>query len=101
MRRLICVAPLSAPLLQGVLNQARQYIWIPVAQDAYRRISLRVYCHIMDLDLNFHLHKKTGEVTKMVSEERKLDSSRIHTDCHTLVLILCHPMHCLLLRYKS
>ena len=56
--------------MQGVLNQARQYVWIPVAQDAYRRISLRVYCHIMDLDLNFHLHKKTGEVTKMVSEEQ-------------------------------
>ena len=37
-----------------------------MAQDAYRRISLRVYCHVMDLDLNFHLHKKTGEVTKMV-----------------------------------
>ena len=51
---------------QGVLNQLRSYLWIPVAQDAYRRISLRVYCHVMDLDLNFHLHKKTGEVTKMV-----------------------------------
>jgi hypothetical protein len=53
--------------MQGVLNQARAYLWIPVAQDAFRRISLRVYDHIMDLDLNFHLHKKTGEVTKMVS----------------------------------
>ncbi|GAX77414.1 hypothetical protein CEUSTIGMA_g4860.t1, partial [Chlamydomonas eustigma] len=51
----------------GVLNQARAYLWIPVAQDAFRRISLRVYSHIMDLDLNFHLHKKTGEVTKMVN----------------------------------
>lgn len=50
----------------GILNQLRSYLWIPVAQDAYRRISMRVFSHIMDLDLNFHLHKKTGEVTKMV-----------------------------------
>ena len=55
--------PLS---LQGVLNQVRSYLWIPVAQDAYRRISMRVFRHMLDLDLNFHLHKKTGEVTKMV-----------------------------------
>jgi ABC-type transport system involved in Fe-S cluster assembly fused permease/ATPase subunit len=36
-------------------------------QDAYRRVSLRVFSHVLDLDLGFHLGRKTGEVTKQVS----------------------------------
>lgn len=35
-------------------------------QDSYRRISLEVFDHVMDLDLNFHLRRKTGEVIKVV-----------------------------------
>jgi hypothetical protein len=31
-----------------------------------RRISLRIFDHIMGLDLTFHLRKKTGEVTRVV-----------------------------------
>jgi hypothetical protein len=31
-----------------------------------RRISLRTFKHVMDLDLTFHLRKKTGEVTRVV-----------------------------------
>ncbi|PNW75764.1 hypothetical protein CHLRE_12g561550v5 [Chlamydomonas reinhardtii] len=50
----------------GFINNMRSYLWIPVSQDAYRRISLRVFDHVMDLDLTFHLRKKTGEVTKVV-----------------------------------
>ncbi|KAL6753380.1 mitochondrial half-size ABC transporter [Haematococcus lacustris] len=50
----------------GVINNLRQLMWIPVSQDAYRRISLRIFKHVMDLDLGFHLSRKTGEVTKQV-----------------------------------
>jgi len=31
-----------------------------------RRISLDVFVHTLDLDLNFHLHRKTGEVTRIM-----------------------------------
>ncbi|KAG2483230.1 hypothetical protein HYH03_017887 [Edaphochlamys debaryana] len=50
----------------GFINNVRSFLWIPVTQDAYRRISLRVFDHVMDMDLSFHLRKKTGEVTKVV-----------------------------------
>ena len=32
----------------------------------HRRISLAVFGHVLDLDLSFHLNRKTGEVTKVV-----------------------------------
>lgn len=33
---------------------------------ACRRVSLAVFGHVLDLDLSFHLSRKTGEVTKVV-----------------------------------
>ncbi|GLC47382.1 hypothetical protein PLESTB_001360600 [Pleodorina starrii] len=50
----------------GFINNIRSYLWIPVSQDSYRRISLRTFDHVLGLDLTFHLRKKTGEVTKVV-----------------------------------
>ncbi|DBB08612.1 TPA: hypothetical protein ACH3X3_008741 [Trebouxia sp. C0006] len=50
----------------GMLNNLRQYLWIPITQDAYRRISLDIFVHTLDLDLNFHLHRKTGELTRIM-----------------------------------
>jgi ATP-binding cassette subfamily B (MDR/TAP) protein 6 len=52
--------------ITGFVNNARQWLWIPVSQDAYRRVSLAVFGHVLDLDLSFHLSRKTGEVTKVV-----------------------------------
>eukprot|EP00878_Enallax_costatus_P015689 GHUV01016437.1.p1 GENE.GHUV01016437.1~~GHUV01016437.1.p1 ORF type:complete len:820 (+),score=192.83 GHUV01016437.1:571-3030(+) len=52
--------------ITGFVNNARQWLWIPVTQDAYRRVSLAVFGHVLDLDLSFHLSRKTGEVTKVV-----------------------------------
>jgi len=31
-----------------------------------RRISLDIFVHTLDLDLNFHLHRKTGELTRIM-----------------------------------
>eukprot|EP00798_Chlamydomonas_sp_ICE-L_P028995 gene28995-32187_t len=53
--------------MTGLINNLRSYLWIPVAQDAFKRVSLRVFSHVMSLDLSFHLSKKTGEVTRQVS----------------------------------
>lgn len=50
----------------GLLSNVRQWLWIPVFQTAYRRISLDLFAHTLDLDLKFHLLRKTGEVTRIM-----------------------------------
>eukprot|EP00891_Asterochloris_glomerata_P000737 jgi/Astpho2/737/e_gw1.00015.6.1_t len=50
----------------GAINNIRQYLWIPIQQDAFRRISVDVFRHTLNLDLNFHLHRKTGEMTRIM-----------------------------------
>ena len=44
----------------GLLNSLRQVLWVPINQRAFRRVSLDVFGHLLDLDLDFHLHRKTG-----------------------------------------
>ncbi len=46
----------------GLLSNCRQLLWIPITQRAFKRVSLDVFHHLLDLDLNFHLHRKTGQV---------------------------------------
>ncbi|KAK9835927.1 hypothetical protein WJX84_005950 [Apatococcus fuscideae] len=50
----------------GLMNNARQYLWIPITQNAYRRISIELFQHVLNLDLKFHLMRKTGEVMRVM-----------------------------------
>lgn len=35
-------------------------------QAAFRRISNDVFGHLLDLDLNFHVHRKTGQIMRIL-----------------------------------
>ena len=48
----------------GLLNNARSFLWVPVSQAAAASISLDAFSHVLDLDLRFHLMRKTGELTR-------------------------------------
>jgi ATP-binding cassette subfamily B (MDR/TAP) protein 6 len=50
----------------GLLSNLRSWLWVPVGQDSYRRICLRLMEHLLALDLAYHLRRKTGEVTRVV-----------------------------------
>ncbi|KAK9823014.1 hypothetical protein WJX81_007044 [Elliptochloris bilobata] len=50
----------------GLLNNLRNWLWIPISQSAYRTIALDLFLHVLDLDLKFHLMRKTGEVTRIM-----------------------------------
>lgn len=44
----------------GLLNNIRTLLWIPLTQRAYKRVSVDVFRHLLDLDHHFHLRRKTG-----------------------------------------
>ncbi|KAF3766483.1 hypothetical protein M406DRAFT_277382 [Cryphonectria parasitica EP155] len=51
----------------GALGAARSVLWIPVSQSLFRRLSCAAFEHVLGLSLDFHLSKKTGEVTSALS----------------------------------
>ncbi|KFA55612.1 hypothetical protein S40293_09681 [Stachybotrys chartarum IBT 40293] len=52
---------------QGAIGAARSVLWIPVSQSLFRRLTTAAFEHVLSLSLDFHLSKKTGEVTSALS----------------------------------
>jgi len=50
----------------GLLNNARQYAWIPISQAAARKINVDAFAHVLGMDLRYHLMRKTGELTRVL-----------------------------------
>ena len=50
----------------GLLSNLRQFLWIPISQEAYKRLSIDIFAHVLSLDHNFHLHRKTGELLRIM-----------------------------------
>ena len=50
----------------GLLNNLRAFIWIRVQQYTSRSVQTQLFEHLHNLSLRWHLHRKTGEVIRMV-----------------------------------
>uniref|UniRef100_A0A383VNR8 Uncharacterized protein n=1 Tax=Tetradesmus obliquus TaxID=3088 RepID=A0A383VNR8_TETOB len=51
---------------EGLLANVRDILWIPITQAAFCRISCAVFGHLLALDLNFHVHRKTGQIMRIL-----------------------------------
>ncbi|KAJ3183991.1 Homocysteine S-methyltransferase 1 [Gaertneriomyces sp. JEL0708] len=49
----------------GALNTLQSFLWIPVGQFTTRQISVKMFEHLHDLSLRFHLNRKTGEILRV------------------------------------
>ncbi|KND00392.1 uncharacterized protein SPPG_04715 [Spizellomyces punctatus DAOM BR117] len=49
----------------GLLSTLQSYLWIPVGQYTTRQISVKMFEHLHNLSLRFHLNRKTGEILRV------------------------------------
>lgn len=54
-----------------VFQELRNAVFASVAQKAIRRVACSVYEHLLKLDLNFHLSRQTGGVTRAIDRGTK------------------------------
>merc|ERR1711988_239944 len=59
---------------QGLIGAARGVLWVPVSQSLFRRLSSAAFEHVLRLSLEFHLNKKTGEVTSALSRGASINN---------------------------
>lgn len=52
--------------VEGLLANVRDLVWIPITQAAFRRVSLDVFHHLLYLDHAYHLHRKTGQIMRIL-----------------------------------
>ncbi|MFP4126156.1 MAG: ABCB family ABC transporter ATP-binding protein/permease [Alphaproteobacteria bacterium] len=57
----------GARLTSALFNNLREAVFARVAQRAGRRLSLRVFRHLFELPLQFHLERRTGELSRAIS----------------------------------
>jgi ATP-binding cassette subfamily B (MDR/TAP) protein 6 len=50
----------------GLLSNIRSFLWIPIGQASFRRASLDIFTHVLSMDHHFHLHRKTGELLRIM-----------------------------------
>lgn len=50
----------------GFINNLRSQLWIRVSQFTSRSINVRIFTHLHDLSLRWHLGRKTGEVLRIM-----------------------------------
>ncbi|KAH3715868.1 ATP-binding cassette sub-family B member 6-like [Dreissena polymorpha] len=50
----------------GFLSNMQTFLWIPVQQYTTRRIQVKLFGHLHNLSLGWHLKRKTGEVLRVV-----------------------------------
>lgn len=48
------------------LNELRNAVFARVAQHSIRKIARNVFIHLHNLDLSFHLSRKTGALSKVI-----------------------------------
>ncbi|KAJ1925365.1 Iron-sulfur clusters transporter atm1, mitochondrial [Tieghemiomyces parasiticus] len=61
----------GARLGATVFQELRNAVFSRVAQTAIRKVALNVYRHLLDLDLNFHLSRQTGGLTRAIDRGTK------------------------------
>lgn len=54
-----------------LFQEMRNAVFASVAQKAIRRVACSVYEHLLKLDLNFHLSRQTGGLTRAIDRGTK------------------------------
>jgi ATP-binding cassette subfamily B protein len=57
----------GARLASSLFTNLREAVFARVAQRSGRRLSLRVFRHLFELPLQFHLERRTGELSRAIS----------------------------------
>ena len=50
----------------GLLSSLQYFLWSPVGQYTTREVSVRMLEHLHSLSFQFHIHRKTGEVLRVI-----------------------------------
>ncbi|KAL4423145.1 hypothetical protein ABPG77_007798 [Micractinium sp. CCAP 211/92] len=53
-------------VVAGLAKELQGPVFAPVSQDAGRRVAFYTFAHVLGLDLQFHLNRKTGALSRML-----------------------------------
>ncbi|KAJ3370470.1 Homocysteine S-methyltransferase 1 [Allomyces arbusculus] len=75
-------------LQSGFLSNLQSLLWLPVGQYTTRELSVRMFRHLHALSLRWHVHRKTGEVLRVLDRGTTSIVSLLQMLVFTLVPVL-------------
>lgn len=67
----MCLTDGTTRIAAAVFQELRNAVFANVAQKAIRRVARNVFNHLLRLDLNFHLSRQTGGLTRAMDRGTK------------------------------
>ncbi|EEB07367.2 ABC family iron transporter Atm1 [Schizosaccharomyces japonicus yFS275] len=90
-----------ARVFSTVFQEIRNSVFATVSQNAIRNVSRNIFDHLLRLDMNFHLKKQTGQVTRAMDRGTKGISFVLSSMVlHIIPITLEIGMVCSILTYK-
>jgi ABC-type multidrug transport system fused ATPase/permease subunit len=73
----------------GLFSELRNAVFANVAQDAIRRVARNVFTHLLNLDVQFHLTRQTGGLTRAIDRGTKYVFRLAHLGARVTDLVRC------------
>ena len=67
----LCVIDGTTRIAAAIFQELRNAVFASVAQKAIRQVACNVFEHLLRLDLNFHLSRQTGGLTRAIDRGTK------------------------------
>ena len=99
----LCTVDGTTRIAAAIFQELRNAVFASVAQKAIRQVACNVFEHLLRLDLNFHLSRQTGGLTRAIDRGTKgisfvLTSMVFHILPTALEIsmvcgiLVCHPL---------
>ncbi|RUP18225.1 hypothetical protein BC936DRAFT_139381 [Jimgerdemannia flammicorona] len=83
----------------GFIGTAQKGLWVPIGQFTTRELQVRMFEHLLNLSLRFHLNRKTGEILRVqgtpmfYSRAPTYPTSFNQPSTHAFLLLTFGPLH--------
>ena len=88
-------------VLQHLTKELTYPIWTPISQAVSRRVAYQTFSHVLDLDITFHVNRRTGRLSRILERGALQRSTAWHSAAtllqhaalmrnHGLATLLCH-----------
>lgn len=61
------------------MSELRNAVFAKVAHDSIRRVSKKVFLHLHNMDMSFHLNRQTGVLSKAIDRGSRYEDNRMNS----------------------
>jgi hypothetical protein len=65
-----------ARVVNGIAKEVQHPIFTPISQAAGRRVAYHTFAHVLDLDISYHLERRTGALSRILERGMQFSTNK-------------------------